>query len=187
VAAFGAVPKLIVRPAYETEAPIVRYDLRNVAKKLPAPFSESKDPATALKTVPAKSGVFYPVTEFFDARLDSVEYSQEPVMKNPPKEGYRYCFARFTIKNRGPRPARYSYSYFRADLKDADGEKTEYNTSILKASRDEESSGELAPGEEARIRFYFAVPKSVDAKTVLVQYGYDRESRTYAFAVPAAK
>jgi hypothetical protein len=106
-------------------------------------------------------------------------------MKNPPKEGYRYCFAKFTIKNRGPRPARYSYSYFRADLKDADGEKTEYNTSILKASRDEESSGELAPGEEARIRFYFAVPKSVDAKTVLVQYGYDRESRTYAFAVPA--
>jgi hypothetical protein len=108
--------------------------------------------------------VFYPVTEMFDVKLDSVEYSQEPVMKNPPKEGYRYCFAKFTIKNRGPRPARYGYSYFRADLRDADGEKTEYNTSILKASRDEESSGELAPGEEARIRFYFAIPKAVDAK-----------------------
>lgn len=187
VAAFGAVPKLIVRPAYETEAPIVRYDLRNVAKRLPAPFSESKDPATALKTVPAKSGVFYPVTDLFDMKLDSVEYSEEPIANRELKKDYRYFFAKFTIKNRAPRPARYGYSYFRADLRDADGEKTEYNTSILKASRDEESSGELAPGEEARIRFYFAIPKSVDAKTVLVQYGYDRESRTYAFAVPAAK
>jgi hypothetical protein len=58
VAAFGAVPKLIVRPAYETEAPIVRYDLRNVAKKLPAPFSESKDPATALKRFRRRAACF---------------------------------------------------------------------------------------------------------------------------------
>ncbi|HVF85081.1 MAG TPA: hypothetical protein VM821_03805, partial [Abditibacteriaceae bacterium] len=40
VAAFGAVPKLIVRSAYETQAPIVRYDLRGVAQKLAAPYAD---------------------------------------------------------------------------------------------------------------------------------------------------
>jgi hypothetical protein len=41
----------------------------------------------------------------------------------------------------------------------------------------------LLPCEEARVRVFFELPQNVDARTVLLQYGYDRESRTYAYDV----
>jgi hypothetical protein len=97
--------------------------------------------------------------------------------------GKRFVNTVFTIRNKGPRATRYSASDFRADLKDADGEKVNYNSELLKPSRDERAHGELLPGEEARVRFFFELPNNVDAKTVLLQYGYDRESRTYAYDV----
>jgi hypothetical protein len=185
VAAFGEVPKLIVAHYYETKAPIVRYDLRAKAVKLAAPFAGPEDAkgATARKMVPANAGAFYPVTEFFDVRLDSANYSTEPNMGHKVGAGKRFVNAVFTIRNKGPRATRYSAADFRADLKDADGEKVNYNSEMLKPSRDERASGELLPGEEARVRFFFELPQNVDAKTVLLQYGYDRESRTYAYDV----
>jgi hypothetical protein len=54
---------------------------------------------------------------------------------------------------------------------------------MLKPSRDERASGELLPGEEARVRFFFELPTERRCQTVLLQYGYDRESRTYAYDV----
>jgi hypothetical protein len=186
VAAWGEVPKLIVQSWYDRKAPIVRYDLRGKVQKLAAPFADAKDAANALKLVPAKAGAFFPVTDNFDARLDAIAYSAEPIMGQAPKKGSRYCVATFTIQNKGLKPNRLSYSYFRADLKDADGEKTDYNSAMLKGSRDEAAGSELAPGEEARVRFYWALPEKVEAKEVLLQYGYDRESRTFAFDAASA-
>ncbi|BCM93379.1 hypothetical protein IAD21_05270 [Abditibacteriota bacterium] len=187
VAAYGEVPKLIVQNWYERQAPIVRYDLRGKVTKLTAPFGDASDAsgATAPRLVPAKAGGFYPVTDLFDARLDAVAYTTDPINSAVVSKGKRYCTAIFTLKNKGLKASRISYSYFRADLKDADGEKTDYNTSMLKASRDEEANAELQPGEEARVRFYWSLPEKVEAKTILMQYGYDRQSRTYAFEVPA--
>lgn len=185
VAAYGEVPKLIVQSYYEPKAPIVRYDLRGKASKLAAPFADPADAkkATALKLVPAKTGVYYPVVDVMDVRIDSISYTTEFLAGRQPGAGQRFCTAAATIKNRSNRPVRFSQSYFRADLKDADGEKTNYGTSILKASRNEEAGAELLPGEEAKIRFYWLLPEKVDAATILLQYGYDRESRTYAVDV----
>ncbi|RYX83825.1 DUF4352 domain-containing protein [bacterium] len=186
VASYGEVPKLIVQNWYERQAPIIRYDLRGKVTKLVAPFGDPADAkgATASRLVAAKAGAFYPVTDYFDARLDSVTYTTEPIKTYAAGTGKQYCTAIFTIKNKGLKSCRFSNSYFRADLKDADGEKANYNGSMLKASRDEEAGNELAPGEEARVRFYWALPLKVEAKTILMQYGYNRESRTYAFEVP---
>jgi hypothetical protein len=186
VAAFGEVPKLIVQAAYEPKAPIVRYDLRGKVAKLSAPYAEPTDPkgATARKIVPGKQGVFYPVTDFFDVKIDSITYADE-VGKRRADDGKRYCIATATIQNRGPRTANYSQSYFRADLKDVDGEKANYNTSMLKGSRDEESFGSLNEGETARVRFYWPLPEGVEAQSVLLRYGYDNEART--FAIEATK
>jgi hypothetical protein len=183
VAAFGPVPKIIVRHAYETKAPIVRYDGRGAARKLVAPYVDSADKsgATALKTVPVKIGAWYPVTDYFDARLEKIDYAST-VAGREAGTGKKYCLATFSLRNGGKRPTNYGQSFFRADLKDADGEKTDYNTSMLKGSRDEEASSTLAPGEEARVRFYWTLPEKVDAQTVLLQYGYNREARTFAFA-----
>jgi len=188
VAARGEVPKLIVAHAYEPKTPIIRYDLRGQAQKLIAPFADPADAtgATALRLIPATAGTFYPVTDHFDARLDAVTYTTEPIKARAPGAGKRYCVATFMLLSKGPKQGRYGYSYFRADLKDADGEKVNYNTSMLKAARDEEAHGELEPGEEVRVRFYWVLPENVAARTVLLQYGYDRESRTYAFDVAAA-
>ncbi|HEX8235748.1 MAG TPA: hypothetical protein VF600_07305 [Abditibacteriaceae bacterium] len=189
VSAFGEVPKLIVQSYYERQGPIVRYDLRGKAGKLGAPYADPADKkgATLRKMVPAKVGTFYPVTDLFDVCIDKVSYSTDALASREPGTGKRYVIANATLKNRAPRAVRYSQSYFRADLKDADGEKTDYNTSILKGSRDEEAGAELLPGEEARIRFYWVLPDNVEAKTVLLQYGYDRESRTFAVDVAGAK
>ncbi len=184
VAAYGEVPKLIIQAAYETKAPIIRYDLRGKVEKLVAPFADPSDSkgATARKMVPGKLSVAYPITDLFDVKIDSISYV-DTIKNRAADEGKRYCVATATIQNRGPRASNYSQSYFRADLKDVDGEKTSYNTSILKGSRDEESYGELGMGETARVRFYWQLPKEVEAQTVLLQYGYDREARTYAVEV----
>jgi hypothetical protein len=186
VAAFGEVPKLIVQATYEPKAPIVRYDLRNKVGKLTEPYAEPTDPkgATARKIVPAKQGVFYPVTDLFDVKIDTISYSKE-IGKRKADDGKYYCIATATIQNRGPRTANYSQSYFRADLKDVDGEKTNYNTSMLKGSRDEESFGPLSEGETTRVRFYWLLPEGVEAQSVLLRYGYDNEART--FAIEATK
>jgi hypothetical protein len=187
VAAWGEVPKLIVASGYEPKANIVRYDLRGKVAKLAAPFGDAKDAATALKLVPAKAGVFFPVTDHYDARLDSVAYTSEPIKGRAPDTGKRFFVATFTFQNKSPIARPYAYNYFRADLKDVDGEKTDYSNSMLKGSRDEEVNTNLAAGEEGRGRFYWQVPANVEAKTILLQYGYDKESRTFAFDVEGAK
>ena len=185
VGAFGAVPKLIVKHAYEDKAPIVRYDLRGVAKKLPAPYADPSDKsgATALKTVEATSGTWYPVTDFFDARLEKVEYSTNKFDGRELGAGNRYCIAMFTIRNGGKRAVNMSSSDFRADLNDVDGEKTNYNNTMLKGSRDEAAFAQVEPGEETRVRFFWQLPEKVDAQTVLLKYGYNTDSRTFAFPV----
>jgi hypothetical protein len=185
VSAFGEVPKVIVQNNYDREAPIVRYDLRGKAGKLIAPFADPADPkgATSPKVIPAVMGTAYPVTDNFDLSVDKITYSTEPMGGRKPENGKHYCVATVTITNRAKKPVRYGQSYFRADLKDMDGEKVNYNTYLQKASRDEDSSAELAPGEEARARFFWVLPANVKAKSVLLQYGYDRESRTYAVDV----
>ncbi|HEX9995546.1 MAG TPA: DUF4352 domain-containing protein [Abditibacterium sp.] len=183
VAGWGEVPKLIVANAYTPKAPVVRYDLRGKVAKLAAPFAEPKDGATALKLVPVKAGQFYPVTDRFDARLDSVTYSSDKLQNRAPSAGKRFVIATFTLQNKSLKDHQFSQSVFRADLKDADGEKTSYNNSILKGSRDEEAGSELAPGEEARVRFYWELPEKVEPKTILLQYGYDKEARTFAYDV----
>ncbi|HEX8465090.1 MAG TPA: DUF4352 domain-containing protein [Abditibacterium sp.] len=186
VAGWGEVPKLIVSSAYEPKSSIVRYDLRGKVAKLSAPFAEPKDGTTALKLISAKAGQFYPVTDRFDARLESVAYSGDKLQNRAPNSGKRFCIATFTLQNKSLKPYRFSQSVFRADLKDVDGEKTDYTSSILKGSRDEEANSELAPGEEARVRFYWELPEKVEAKTILMQYGYDKESRTFAYDIASA-
>lgn len=183
VAAYGEVPKLIVQSYYEPEGPIVRYDLRGKVTRLAEPFADPADALTARKIVPGARGTFYPASDPFDVRVDEVKYSTEAIANRKPDTGKRWCIANVTVKNKGARIVRVSQSYFLATLKDADGEKTSYNQSLLKGSRDEQADAELQPGEEAKVRFYWPLPENVEAASVLLQYGYDRESRTYAVDV----
>jgi hypothetical protein len=188
VPAEGVVPKLIVER--ERSAPVIRYDLRDKVTPLAAGFADPADTtgATALKEVAAQAGTFYPMGDF-DTRLDEVAYVNGPLIKREPGEGKRYLTAIFTIKNRTNSPKRYAWSDFLPDLRDADGEKSPNPQAILKASRDESTYGDLAAGEEARIRFFFPLPTNVAGKTLRLAEGKEIDARTarvYAFDLTAA-
>ncbi len=186
VPAAGPIPKLIVER--ESGAPVLRYDLRGKAKPLVAPFADPADSsgATALQEVSAAAGTYYPL-KTFDMRLESVSFSSDPIDKKAPAEGKRYLVATLSIKNAsGPtaREAGYSYSNFKFDLKDADGEKTNFNGYLMKAGRDEHADGSLKPGEEYKFRVYFELPQNLSGQTL---YASEGDSRTYAFDISSFK
>jgi hypothetical protein len=185
VPAEGVVPKLIVER--EKGAPVVRFDLRGKVKPLPAPVADPSDAsgATARKEVPAVPGTFY-ATGVFDTRLDEVSYVKGPLLQREAGDGKRYFTAVLTLKNRTNRPQSYYWGYFLADLKDAEGEKSAYAQALLKPTRDEATSGDLAPGEEARIRYFFPIPNDVAGKTFRFAEGKQidaRVARVFAFDV----
>ncbi|MES2463611.1 MAG: hypothetical protein V4671_23805 [Armatimonadota bacterium] len=185
VPAEGVVPKLIVER--EKGAPVVRFDLRGKVKPLTAPIADASDSSgvTARKEVPAVKGTFY-ATGVFDTRLDEVAYVKGPLLNREAGAGKRYFTAVLTLKNRTNRPQTYYWGYFLADLKDADGEKTATAQALLKATRDEANSGEIAPGEEARIRYFFPIPDNVTGKTLRFAEGKQidaRVARVFAFDV----
>jgi len=95
----------------------------------------------------------------------------------------------FTLRNASQADASYTWSDFGVELKDADGEKVPYTQSLLKASRDETANGTLAPGEEARVRFFFPLPKNVEGKTLDLAEGkkvHVRTARVFAFDLSGA-
>ena len=181
VPANGVIPKLIV--SREEEAAVIRYDLRGKVKPIPAPFADPADPtgATARKEVPAVAGAIHPIG-LFDARLEETGYTTQTLNDTEPEEGHRFFTAIFTIKNTTQTERAYYWGTFEPMLRDADGEKVDYNQTMLKASRDEAASGDLAPGEEARVRFFFSMPEGVAAKSVSLK---ESDSRSVVFDVPA--
>ena len=185
VPAAGVVPKLIVKR--EDNAPIVRYDLRGKTKSLPAPFADPADKsgATALAEVPAAVGQFYPMSHF-DLKVDSFAFTKEPLGEEELEEGKRRLVVVCTVKNSGAGDATYDASEFDVKLRDADGEKIDYNNLMLKTSRNENAGGTLKPGEEARVRFFFSLPENLGAKTLYLS-APGGEGRVFALDVSGAK
>ena len=165
VPASGVVPKLIVER--EPGAPVIRYDLRGKVAGLPAYQADASDTtgATVRKQVPAEPGTFYPLG-VFDTRLDLIGTVEGTLINRDPGQNKQWFTAIFTIKNRTATQQRYVWSDFVPELRDTDGEKAHWNQALLKASRDEVTYGNLGPGEEVRIRFFFDLPKGTMGKTL---------------------
>jgi hypothetical protein len=168
VPADGVTPKLIV--LREEGAAVIRYDLRGKVKPLAAPFMDTTDTtgATARKLVPAQPGVFYPLGEY-DVRLDSVAYTTTALGNGEeaeaPGDGKRYVTLLFTVRNAATSAYDYQWGTFQPELKDADGEKYEFKNQILKATKNDAAQGNLKPGEEVRIRYFYAIGNDATAKT----------------------
>ncbi|GGO26400.1 hypothetical protein [Deinococcus humi] len=180
VPAAGPVPKLIVQR--ESGTPVLRYDLRTQARGLPAPFADQSG-TTALAQVPAAKGKFVTL-KWYDVRLDDAKFTTETLGGQAPGAGKRYLTATFTLKNNLGRDTTFSWSDLKPTLKDADGERVEYNQTMLKASRDEKAGGALPKGEEARVRFFFELPSNVAGDSVLLT---DESGRTFVFDVKDSK
>lgn len=182
VPAAGQIPKLIV--SRNDGSPVLRFDLRGKVKALVAPFADPTDPsgASALAEVPAQPGTFYPMQNL-GVKLETAIFSQDKMDGKQPEDGKRYLIATFSIKNLTGASASavsFSYSTFKIELRDAEGDKQLFNGYLIKASRDEHADGSLKPGEEYRFRVYFGLPNDLAAKTLAISEG---ESRVYAFDV----
>ena len=182
VPAEGVVPKLIVER--EKGAPVIRYDLRDKVAALPLTVAAAPG-VDAPKIVSATPGAFY-TTGVFDMRLDEIAYAPGPLNRQSPGSGKRFLTAIFTLKNRTKQSQRYYWGVFVADLKDADGEKSPYVQTLLKATRDESVDASLAAGEDVRIRFIFAIPDNVTGKTIRVlecKEVQHNDARSFAFDI----
>jgi hypothetical protein len=186
VPASGAIPKLIVER--NDGSPVVRFDLRGKVKPLVAPFADPADASgsSALSEVPAQAGTFYPGLSL-GIKLEAVAFSGDKMDGKIPEDGKRYLIATFSIKNilgASANPINFSYSNFKFELRDAEGDKQVFNGYLIKATRDERADGSLKSGEEYRFRVYFSLPNDLKTKTLAVSEG---ESRAYAFDVSSAK
>ncbi len=186
VPANGVVPKLMVER--EKGAPIIRYDLRGKVTALPAPVADESDStgATVRPVIAVPAGVSQQIG-VFDVKIDQVSYVEGPLGRQTPKPGMRWMTATVNVKNKSGRNERYVWSDFRAELVDADGEKTPAVQALVKASRDEVAYGEVAPGEEARFRFLFPVPQNVTGKMLRLAEGkmvHATTARVFSFDLP---
>lgn len=178
----GVIPKLMV--AHHSGGKVLRYDLRKVAKALPAPFADSTDAsgATGLAEIKGEMDKFYPLQNF-DVKLVSTAFHEGKLGEHEPEEGQRFLLATVTIKNASATEASYDHSTLTAALTDAEGEKFD-NLGFLKPVRPEGATGNLKSGAEYTGRFFFTLPKDAKPKTLTITEG---ESRTYSFDVSNTK
>ena len=184
--AAGADAALVIEAGREgLPEDLVRCQLPGKVEPLAAPFANPADHsgATALRTVSAHWGVFYPMA-LLAARLDSAAYTAQPLGGSPPDAGERYLTATFTIQNKSAGNLGISGVNFTPILRDAQGQMLEYNQTILQPAADASADTLLAPGAEVSVRFFWPLPKAVRAKTLSLAEGL---SRAYMFDVSGAK
>jgi hypothetical protein len=182
IPAKGTAPKLLMSWGGSR---IARFYLADQLGHLPAPFADPADPsgASALAEVPAEAGKYYSMLNM-DAQLVSTAWTTDTLAGNECPEGKRYFVATLRLKNQSPGKITCDYSRFKTRLFTSDGDRVEYNETLLKATGDDQVNRDLDPGEEYTVRIFFAVAKDVDAKTLLFSEG---DSRVYAFPVSDTK
>ena len=170
VPAAGVAPKLIVQREWGT--PVIRYDLRARVAALPEYAADATDPkgASVRKQPLAKPGTFYPVG-VFDVRLDLVGVVDGTLAGRALGAGRQWFTVAVTLKNRTNLPQRYVWSDFVPELRDADGDLAHWNQALLKAGRDETTYGNLDPGAEVRVRFFFDLPQGAKAGSLTLREG----------------
>jgi hypothetical protein len=186
VSAQGTLPKLIVQRTGEEKAPVLRYDLRPLLKGLGTPFAETNDPTTALERVQGQAGTYYP-TYNLDVKFESALFSTDAVPGENLKEGNRWLWVTFNLRNPYPRTSNRNVSYgdcsVTAEVMDANDERitTQHcGTTLYRPSRPERlPRSDLRPGEEVKVRMLFQLPASVGAKSFSLR-GEDK-GRAYVF------
>jgi len=182
VPAKGEIPKLMFQ---SRDKLVLRYDLRGKVKPLPAPIADPSDPTggTALESVPAQMGTFYPMRELF-GKIDSVTFTTDKVNGRAPAKGKRYAVILGTARNNLTVKLSYAWGTFRPTLSVADGGEIRWNGTTIYPTRDETVSATLAPGQEVRFRWFFEVPSDLGLQSLAVRQG---NGRSYSYDLSAMK
>ncbi len=187
-----SVPKLIVERFNERTAGVLRFDLTGKIKGLPTPFAADSNGFKALQEITAQIGTYYPVGRV-DMRLESAQVSTLEAGEMRPSEGKRFVRLNFAFRNPMPRGAPNAgvtmcgTDGFILEFTDSDNERQttqSCGTNFLKPTRNENGDGELAPGQEIKLRYLFEVPNNVAAAKLAV---YTEPSVRYIFDIGTAK
>ena len=180
VPAKGVIPKLMVMSPLANDGPILRYDLRDIVTPLPAPLADPADPsgATALEVVPAQLNAPYSF-RYYDATIEKYETVTTALDAAAPPNGGSYFVVTVLCKNKAANESVLRFDTFVPTLTDADGLQLKYRN-LLAGTTNTVFSQRVASGAEARVRFYFTVPKDSKPKKLGLR---EATSRTYQFEV----
>lgn len=183
VPAAREMPKLIIKSSDET---VLRYDLRNKVKAIPAPYADPKDKtgATALSTIPAQMGTLYTLAGF-SVKVDSAEYSTQTQFKDySVDEGERFLVIGMTVKNLTAGENFLRWDTFQSQIQDADGVSLADCTDMFQKSRDSSFNMNLKPAQEVQVRCLFKIPTDAQPKVLSMRYD---EGRTFLFDISSVK
>ena len=171
VPAAGPVPKLIVA---REDGPVVRYDLRGLAK-VPSVFADPADASgsTALAVAPGVIGAGYAVGPF-QATVQSARFSTDVMEGHKPDKGKKYFVATIALKyavDKAAGKTGYSWATLQYELLTSEGDRVTFTGNLLKPNRDARAEGDLLPGDEVAYRVYFLLDEVVGVKALRVQYG----------------
>ncbi|MGE5530792.1 MAG: DUF4352 domain-containing protein, partial [Bacteroidota bacterium] len=97
-----------------------------------------------------------------------------------PKAGESYFVVTMLCKNKAALDSGLRFDSFAVTLTDADGQQLKRGRDLLAASSNNSFNQKVAPGAEARVRYYFTVPKDAKPKTLAIK---EANSRTYQWDV----
>jgi hypothetical protein len=191
ISSAGVIPKLIVQSSSNNDqAPVVRYDLKDKVKALPAPYNDPSDPsgATALPSINAKPGEFVPM-RFSSLRLDGASFA-ETFNQRAAGTGKRWLIVTMTIKNDVPTGTAnldVGDCSFGVVLTASDNEADTVQRcglAIYKGGREERLRLEVTPGNESALRLVFEVPSDVTGKSLAIT---EEKARTVVFDLSGLK
>lgn len=164
VPAVGEIPKLIIK---STDALVLRYNLKDKIKALPALYADPEDKkgATALSQITCATGVAYPINSF-SFKLNKVDYSTAKKMgEYVLEEGEQFCVVNFTLKNITPKNNYFRWDTLTRKLIDTDGVETGDCVDMYQASKDKTYESDLTPNQEITLRYIFKIPADSTLKS----------------------
>lgn len=183
VPAKGEMPKLIIKSDDDL---VLRYDLRGNVKGLPAEYADPADKtnATVLDKIPAKMGVYYPLSGL-EVKLDKIEVNDDPKMgEQETEEGNVFLIVYLSVKNVGTSPLFMRWDTFDPIITDTDGVEVGSCVDMLQKSKDRSFSSDVKPGQEISVRSIFTIPEDTDVKTLSMHVD---ENRTFIFDISSVK
>ncbi|MCE5198148.1 MAG: DUF4352 domain-containing protein [Armatimonadota bacterium] len=183
VPAAAEMPKLIIKSSDEL---VLRYNLKGKVKGLQAPFADPADKtgATALATINAQMGTYYPFGEF-SVKIDSAEYSDKTQMADIElEEGQRFLVVQMGVKNVSAGNQFLRWDSITSKVTDTDDTDVSDCRDMLQKSKDKSFSADVKPGQELTVRCIYIIPDDTDLKSLSEQLG---EGRTFIFDLSGVK
>lgn len=179
VPAKGQMPKLIIK---SNDNLVLRYDLRGNVKGMSEPYADPSDKtgATALPTIAAAMGKYYPVGPF-EFKVNKLERSNAAIIgENELEEDEEFFILHINLKNVRPMDEFFRYDIFDTQITDVDDVEAGRVVDLCQNSKDRSFASNIKYGQELALRYILRVPTDTDLKKFSVSY---QEGRIFEFDI----